>query len=77
MIIFLYGPDDYRRHKAKKEIAARSEKNHKGARPSVFNLENKDEVDNFGAREDGAASFIAALRRQRLDGSGNPGPRSD
>lgn len=47
MLIFLYGPDDYRRHKAKKEIIARSGKNHRGARPSVFNMEDKDSADNF------------------------------
>ena len=49
MIIFLYGPDDYRRHKTKEEIAAKSEKNHRGAKPSVFNMEDKDGTDNFEA----------------------------
>ncbi len=49
MLIFLYGPDDYRRHKAKKEIMVRSEKNHNGARPAVFNMENRDDADNFEA----------------------------
>lgn len=49
MLIFLYGPDDYRRDKARKEITARSQKTHGGARPSVFNMENKDEVDSFEA----------------------------
>ena len=47
MIIFLYGPDDYRRAESKKEIIARSEKNHKGARPSVFDLEDKNNIDSF------------------------------
>lgn len=47
MLIFLYGPDDYRRHKAKEEIVARSKKNHKGAKPSVFDVENKGEVVVF------------------------------
>ena len=49
MIIFLYGSDDYRRHKTKEEIAAKSEKNHRGAKPSVFNMEDKDGIDNFEA----------------------------
>jgi DNA polymerase III delta subunit len=49
MLIFLYGPDDYRRHKEKKEIVARSEKNHGGAKPSVFNMENEDAIGNFNA----------------------------
>ncbi len=47
MIIFLYGADDYRRHKAKKEIIANSEKKHSGRRPSVFDMENKDEAVRF------------------------------
>lgn len=47
MIIFLYGSDDYRRHQTKEEIAARSEKNHKGAKPSVFDMENKEQADAF------------------------------
>jgi DNA polymerase III delta subunit len=49
MIIFLYGPDDYRRHKAKEGIIANSEKKHGGTRPSVFDMEDKNEIDNFQA----------------------------
>ena len=47
MIIFLHGPDDYRRYKTKEDIIARSKKNHKGARPSVFDVSNKDEAEAF------------------------------
>lgn len=49
MIIFLYGPDDYRRHKTAEGIIANSEKKHGGTRPSVFNMEDKDEIESFQA----------------------------
>lgn len=47
MIIFLYGPDDYRRIQKKKEIVAEFEKKHSRLGLGVFDLEGDDASDRF------------------------------
>ena len=48
MIIFLYGPDDYRRAQKKKSIIAEFEKKRSGLGLGYFNLEEKDSLDSLG-----------------------------
>ena len=47
MIIFLYGPDDYRRAQRKKEIISEFEKKHTGLSLRYFDLEEVGALDNF------------------------------
>lgn len=45
MIIFLYGPDDYRRSRKKREIVAEFEKKHSGLGLAFFDLAAADAMD--------------------------------
>ncbi len=47
MIIFLHGPDEYRRLQKKKEITAEFRKKHAVVGVDIFDLEKKDEVARF------------------------------
>lgn len=47
MIIFLHGPDEYRRLQKKKEIIAEFRKKHAVVGVDVFNLAEKDELPRF------------------------------
>ncbi|HVN26527.1 MAG TPA: hypothetical protein VMT99_02640 [Candidatus Paceibacterota bacterium] len=49
MIIFLYGPDDYRREQKKKDIIAEFRKKRSDLGLGFFDLASKDAFDSFGA----------------------------
>jgi len=47
MLLFLYGPDDYRRFQKKQDLAAEFKKKHSDLGIGSFDFENKDAIESF------------------------------